>query len=317
MIKIKLNIKKFIPYIIFFIVFFSISLVVMVALKKEVEKKMTQYYSARILAIKEDNIEKEKNLQATEAQKEIKGAARILMEFSPEEIRKYQEELRQRLNMYENKVALLDKKEKEIETFKTDIEYRKSEIVSMREALEEELDFISRERIDLDKDLVAFDEGERKNLKRLSGIYASMEALKAAEVLNKLSRDTGAKVLTGMPPKKSAKILAEIDPSGAAVISEQIKKIETVDLELDETLKDRNIKKLASIYQKMDTEKAVTILRELENETAVSILSKMAEKKLAKILEIVETEEASKLIEEIRKIMKKEFQKNDERMEGA
>ncbi len=317
MIKIKLNIKKFIPYIIFFIVFFSISLVVMVALKKEVEKKMTQYYSARILAIKEDNIEKEKNLQATEAQKEIKDAARILMEFSPEEIRKYQEELRQRLNMYENKVALLDKKEKEIETFKTDIEYRKSEIVSMREALEEELDFISRERIDLDKDLVAFDEGERKNLKRLSGIYASMEALKAAEVLNKLSRDTGAKVLTGMPSKKSAKILAEIDPSGAAVISEQIKKIETVDLELDETLKDRNIKKLASIYQKMDTEKAVTILRELENETAVSILSKMAEKKLAKILEIVETEEASKLIEEIRKIMKKEFQKNDERMEGA
>ena len=39
MIKIKLNIKKFIPYILFFIVFFSISFFMMVALKKRIEKK--------------------------------------------------------------------------------------------------------------------------------------------------------------------------------------------------------------------------------------------------------------------------------------
>ncbi|MHC4455314.1 MAG: magnesium transporter MgtE N-terminal domain-containing protein, partial [Planctomycetota bacterium] len=157
----------------------------------------------------------------------------------------------------------------------------------------------------------------RKNLRRLSDIYASMEALKAAEVLSKLKHDTGAKVLTGMPSKKSAKILAEIDPSGAAIICEQIKKMQIVGSALDESLKERNIKKLAAIYQKMDTGKAVTIIQELENETAISILSRMDEKKLAKILEFVETDEASKLTEEIRKIMKKEIQKNDEKMEGA
>ncbi|MHC4455315.1 MAG: hypothetical protein ACYSWS_11600, partial [Planctomycetota bacterium] len=177
MIKIKLNIKKFIPYIIFFIIFFSISSVVMIVLKKEIEKKMSQYYSAKLLAINEENFEKEKSEKAEEGQKKIKNAARILREFSPEEIRKYQQELRQRLDMYEKKIALLDKNEKEIEAFKTDIENRKNEIASLRKELEEELEFISRERIDLDNDLVLFDEGERKNLRRLSDIYASMEAL--------------------------------------------------------------------------------------------------------------------------------------------
>ncbi len=317
MIKVKFNIKKFIPYIIFFIIIFSISSVVMISLKKEIEKKMSKYYADRLLAIEEKNYERERDEHAAEGQKKIKGAARILREFSPEEIRKYQRELQQRLDMYEKKVALLDKNEKEIETFKTDIEYRKSEIASMRKALEEELDFIGRERIDLDSDLIAFDEGERENLKRLSDIYASMEALKAAEVLSKLNHDTGAKVLSGMLPKKSAKILSEIDPSGAAVICEQIKKMQIVNSELDDSLKERNIKKLAAIYQKMDTEKAVSVIQELENETAISILSKMDKKKLAKILEFVEAEEALKLTEEIRKIMKIELQKNNEMMEGA
>ncbi len=317
MIKIKLNIKKFIPYIIFFIVFFSVSSVVMISLKKKIEKKMSEYYSARLLAIEEKNYEREKNEQAAEGQEKIKNATRILRKFSSEEIRKYQRELRQRLDMYEKKVALLDKKEKEIEGFKSDIEYRKSEIASMRKALDKELEFISRERIVLDSDLVAFDESERKNLKRLSDIYASMEALKAAEVLSKLNHDTGAKVISGMPSKKSAKILAEIDPSGAAVICEKIKKLHIVNFELDDPLKERNIKRLAAIYQKMDTEKAVTIMQELEEDTAISILSKMDEKKLAKILEFVEAEEALELTEEIRKILKKEFQKKEEKMEGA
>ncbi|MCP4268140.1 MAG: hypothetical protein GY777_21630 [Candidatus Brocadiaceae bacterium] len=317
MIKIKLNVKKFIPYIIVFIVLFSISLVVMKTLKKDIEKKMSKYYTDRLLAIEEKNYERERDEHAAEGQEKIKNAARILRKFSSEEIRKYQQELRERLDVYKKKVSLLDKKEKDLESFKTDIEYRKKEIAAMKIALEEELEFISKERIGLNSDLILFDEGERKNLKRLSDIYASMDALKAAEVLSKLNHDTGAKVLTGMPSKKSAKILAEIDPSGAAVISEQMKKMQVVNSVLDESLKEKNIKKLAAIYQKMDTEKAVTIIQELENETAISILSKMDRKKLAKILEFVEAEEALMLTEEIRKIMKMELQKNDKMMEGA
>jgi hypothetical protein len=44
----------------------------------------------------------------------------------------------------------------------------------------------------------------------------------------------------------------------------------------------------------------------------------MNEKKLAKILELVETDEASKLIGEIREIMKKETQKNNnKKLKGA
>ena len=43
----------------------------------------------------------------------------------------------------------------------------------------------------------------------------------------------------------------------------------------------------------------------------------MHEKNLARILEFVETDEASKLTEEIRRIMKKEFKKNNHGVEGA
>lgn len=317
MIKVKLNIKKFIPYILFFIVFFSISSFVMIALKKGIEKKMGQYYSTKLVEIEEEYSKKESSEQEADEQEKTKEAVRTLKGFSPEEIRKYQQELRQRIELYEKKVAFLGKKEKEIEDFEADVEMRKSEIATMRQRLGETLMLISNERIELDRDLIVFDASERKNMKRLADIYASMEALKAAEVLSKLNHDTGAKVLTGMPSKKSAKILSEFDSAAAATISEKMKRLQMLNQKGDETLKERNIKKLAAIYQKIEIEKAVSIINELENETAVSILSKMEEKSLARILEFVETDEASKLTEEIRKIMKKESQKTNDRLEGA
>jgi flagellar motility protein MotE (MotC chaperone) len=320
MIKIKLNIKKHIPYILFFIVFFSISSVAMIVLKKGIEEKLKKYYSAKLLETREKYSHNEGSGKAINEEKEKeekKEAVRMIRKFSSDEIRKYQTELRQRIDLYEKKVALLDKKEKEIEAFETDVENRKSEIASMREELDEALRFISAERIDLDSDLVVFNESERKNMKRLADIYASMEALKAADVLSKLNHDTSAKVLSGMPTKKSAKILSEFNSSGAATICEQMKNLQMVNQATGESLKGRNIKKLAAIYQEMDTEKALSIIKKLDNETAAGILSKMDKKKLAKILELVGTNEASRLTDEIRKILKKEFQKKDEKIEGA
>jgi len=320
MIKIKLNIKKHIPYILFFIIFFSVSTAAMIVLKKGIEEKLKTYYSAKLLETMEKYSHKEGGRKAVNEEKEEeekKEAVRMLRRFTSDEIRKYQMELRQRIDLYENKVALLDKKEKEIEAFETDVENRKSEIASMREKLDEALMFISAQRVDLDSELVVFNESERKNLKRLADIYASMEALKAADVLSKLHLDTSAKVLSGMPTKKSASILSEFNPSSAATISEQMKNLQIVNQASGESIKGRNIMKLAAIYQKMDTEKAVSIIKKLDNETAASILSKMDKKKLAKILELVGTNEASRLTDEIREIMKREVQKEDEKIEGA
>ena len=320
MIKIKLNIKKYIPYILFFIIFFSVSTVSMVVLKKGVEEKVRKHYSTKLLVAKKKYSYLEGSGKAINEEKEKeekKEAVREIRKFSSDEIRKYQAELRQRIDLYEKKVALLGKKEKEIEAFETDVEGRKSEIASMRGELDEALMLISTERIDLDSDLVVFNESERKNLKRLADIYASMEGLKAAAVLSKLSLDTSAKVLSGMPTKKSAKILSEFNPSGAATICEQMKNLQMVNRSSGETLKVRNVMKLAAIYQKMDTEKAVSIIKRLNNETAVSILSKMGKKKLAKILEMLGTDEATRLTDEVRKILKRESQEKDKKIEGA
>lgn len=317
MIKVKLNIKKFIPYILFFIVFFSISSFVMIALKKGIEKKMGEYYSSKILEIEEVYSKKESSQKEEIEQKKTKEAVRVLKGFSPDEIRKYQLELRQRIALYEKKFALLSKEEREIEAFKADVENRKKEMMTMRKKLDGALLLISKERIDLDRDLIVFDESERKNLKRLATIYSSMDALKAAEILSKLKNNTSAKVLTGMQSKKSAKILSAFDSTAAAAISEKMKRLQAVNKGTGETLKERNIKKLAAIYQRIETEKAVSIMKKLEYETAISILSKMNEKNLAKILEFVEADEASKLTEAIRKIMEKEFQKTSDRIKGA
>jgi flagellar motility protein MotE (MotC chaperone) len=120
-----------------------------------------------------------------------------------------------------------------------------------------------------------------------------------------------------MQSKKSAKILTEFDPAFAGRICEKMKRLQSVNKDEDETLKQRNIKKLAAIYQRIETEKAVAIIKKLKYETAVSILSKMNGKNLAKILEFVETDEASKLTEAIRKIIEKEFQKTKDEIKGA
>jgi len=310
MIKVKSNKKKLIPYVLFFIVFFSISSLVMINLKKGVEKKMAESYSSKLSEMKEKYSNKERREKEVSEQNKTREAVRAIKGFSPDEIRKYQQELKERIGLYEEKSALLRKKEREIDAFKTDVENSKKEMASMRIKLDEALLLINKERIDLDRDLIVFDESERKNLKRLADIYSSMDALKAADVLSKLKKVTSAKILTGMQAKKSAKIISEFDLAFAASISEKMKKLQIVNQDADETIKERNIKKLAAIYQKIETEKAVSIIKKLEYETAVSILSKMNEKKLAKILEFVETDEASKLTVAIRDIMKKEFQKN-------
>ena len=305
MAKAKLNKKKLIPYVLFFIIFFAISSVVMITLKKGIEKKMVGYYTSKIAEIEEEYSKKEISDKKTEEQKETKEAVRSIKGFSSEEIRKYQQELKERVALYEKKSALLRKNEREIEAFKSDVENRKKEMETMRKKLDSALLLISKERIDLDRDLIVFDESERKNLKRLAGIYSSMDALKAAEVLSKLKKITSAKVLTGMQAKKSAKILSEFDPAYAASISEKMKRLQIVNQDTDETIKERNVKKLAAIYQKIETEKAVSIIKKLDYKTAVSILSKMNEKNLAKILEFVATDEASKLTQAIRDILKK------------
>ena len=317
MIKLKLNKKKLIPLVLFFIVIFAISSYVMISLKKGIEKKMGEYYASKVLEMEEKYSKKESSDKEEVEQEKTKNAVRAIKGFSPEEIRKYQQELKQRIALYEKKSALLPKKEREIAAFKTDVENRKKEMAVMRKKLDGALLLISKERIDLDKDLIVFDESERKNLKRLADIYSSMDALKAAGVLSKLKKETSAKVLASMQSKKSAKILTEFDPAFAGRICEKMKRLQSVNKDEDETLKQRNIKKLAAIYQRIETEKAVAIIKNLKYETAVSILSKMNGKNLAKILEFVETDEASKLTEAIRKIIEKEFQKTKDEIKGA
>lgn len=234
--------------------------------------------------------------------KEIKAEKplRVFKKLYSEELNDFLIELKQRIDLYKKKAELLNRDEKEMESFKADLDIQKKELVSMREDLSKALELTSKERIALNNDLIAYTETERKNLKNLSTVYASMDASKAAQILSKLNSKTSAKVLSGIPSKKSAKILAELAPTTAVKLTKQMKKLESPGKISGESLKEKNLKKLATIYQNMEASKAVSIIEELDDQTTVSILSYMNEKKLAKILELVGAEKASDLTEKIR-----------------
>ncbi len=296
--------KKFLPYLIVFSVVFSISSLAMISLKKKIEDQQSKVFSKQLDKIKEKIVERIKQQDQPE-QSESKDVLRTFKQLSPEEINVFLAELKQRIDLYEKKSGLLIKKQKEIKSFKADMESQKKELVSIREKLTETLLLVSKERVALDNDLIVFDKNERKNLKRLGGVYSSMEASKSAVILSQLNSKTGAKILSSMPSKKAAIILTEIDPTEAAKLIEQMRKLEIMNKKPDESLKQKNLKKLAIIYQGMEADKAVSIIEKLDGETTINILSYMDEKKLAGILEFMEAEEASKLSEEIRNVIRK------------
>ena len=300
------NIKKLLFYIVVFFIIFSASSFVMITLKVRTERELGEIYSKQLL----------KQLEESERTKHLntKEALVVFRQMAPEKIDEFLLELRSRVDLYGNKIGLLDQKEKEMESFRADLAGQKEELISMRGRLSEALLLVSRERVALDNDLVVFDENERKNLKRLAVVYASMEASKAADILSQLNSETAAKVLVVMPSKKSANVLAAIVPAGAAKFTEQMRKLEITDNASGEALKQKNLKKLAAIYQGMEASRAVSVIEKLDEETVVSILSCMDEKKLAKILDLLQSEKALELTEKIRNKIK---QKGKTEIKGA
>ncbi len=289
--KKKINIKKIIPFAIVFLAVFSVSVVTMKKIKKKIEDEQQEMFSEKLEELRtKDSLEMES-----------KERRRTLKLLSPDDTSELMDELNQRVDLYIKKTGLLDKREKELELFKVDLENKKSELVSMREAYSDTMLLIGRERVALDKDLLVFDEIEQKNIKNIAVVYASMDAVKSANALRQLSGDTGAKVLVSMQPKKSAKVLEAIGPDVAAELSGKIIKLEMVKALSGEGLKTRNIKALAEVYQKMEPGKTLAVLKELDDKTVVNILSYMEEKKLAGILELMGAEEASELTDKIRK----------------
>jgi flagellar motility protein MotE (MotC chaperone) len=310
--KMKINIKQKLSLVVMFISVFLVSVFLMMIFREKIEKEQQNDFSVKLEEIKAMTPDKRGSSEPE----------RILKDLSPAETNELLEELNQRVDLYVKKFSLLEKKEKQLESFRTDLETQKKELVSMRDKFSETIMLINKERIDLDKELVVFEGIERKNIKNLAVVYASMEPSKSAEALRQLSSETGAKVLASMPSKKSAKILEEIAPDVAAELSEQMKKLEMVNSLTDEALKTINLKALAEMYQKMETVKALALLKELKDETAVNILSYMEEKKLAKIMELMGAEEASEITEKIRKKFEmrsnhKKIRSKNQKLEGV
>ncbi len=119
MIKLKLNFKKHITYILLFIITFSLSSVAMISVKKKAEERLSQVYSVKLSEVIRKNEQSKSSQEVAAAQEGIEDAVRALKAFSPIEIRDYQTELCQRIELYQKKTALLEKQEKEIDAYKS------------------------------------------------------------------------------------------------------------------------------------------------------------------------------------------------------
>lgn len=104
------------------------------------------------------------------------------------------------------------KKEEQLKLLTVEIEKKLSEMKKAQSRIEE--------LVILRKDLV------EKSIKHLVKVYASMKPTQAGPLIEKLDRDIAIQILSKMKGKEAGKILARVNPTLAARLSEAIAKRE-------------------------------------------------------------------------------------------
>ncbi|MBN1905733.1 MAG: hypothetical protein JW927_11605 [Deltaproteobacteria bacterium] len=160
----------------------------------------------------------------TTATLSIAGADVVMAQEAPQEVKKEGEKNLETLEQS------LRKKEQEL--LQKEAELKKMEVELM--PLKEEIDTRMSELNELQNSLTAYSKSlaEREKIMQdakiahLVKLYASMEAKKAADILDRLQIDTVVRILGNMKGKEAGGILAMMPPDKGAVISEKLSESE-------------------------------------------------------------------------------------------
>jgi flagellar motility protein MotE (MotC chaperone) len=183
-----------------------------------------------------------------------RAAVRPTYNAGAEEIARMTGELRSRLATVREREEQLAARKKMIELIQEDIRGERTALDELRtqikneiEALNEAVEGIEKQRGSLDEErqkiskntqemeakIVQLQKEEQDNLKKMSGMYNSMDPEIAAKILQNLAdtgkMDTAVKVLGQMQERQAAKVLAALTDAGlAAQLVEKLKSLRRV-----------------------------------------------------------------------------------------
>lgn len=122
---------------------------------------------------------------------------------------------KERLNEHEHRLELLAK----------DLDRKRQEIETTKQAVEKAWQALCQRQRDLAKDEVTFLEAEQQNLRKLGKMYESMKPDQAALAMRNLDETTAVKLLFIMSERTAGKVLGSMDTEMAAKISERMRRL--------------------------------------------------------------------------------------------
>jgi len=108
--------------------------------------------------------------------------------------------------------------EERIKILKEDLAKKTEELKKLREEINAKIKEQEEIKAQIEK-------AQSENFQRLAKIYESMPPEEAATRIEKLDDDTATALILAIKPRQAAKILANVNPEKAAVISKKIVKI--------------------------------------------------------------------------------------------
>lgn len=108
--------------------------------------------------------------------------------------------------------------EERIKILKEDLAKKTEELKKLREEINAKIKEQEAIKAQLEK-------AQSENFQRLAKIYESMPPEEAATRIEKLDDDTATTLILAIKPRQAAKILANVNPEKAAIISKKIVKI--------------------------------------------------------------------------------------------
>ena len=131
---------------------------------------------------------------------------------------------------FNTKMSNLIRKEQELKEREAALEKKEQALAPLQAEVEakiEELNELQSELTAMAKDIAEREQALKdEKINHLVTLYSSMDASKAAKIMDKLNMDTVVRILANMRGKSAGEILAAMNAEKGAIISEKLSKLE-------------------------------------------------------------------------------------------
>ncbi len=152
------------------------------------------------------------------------------MPFTGTDLALAEEEKQESEPNFDEKERMLRKKEEELKEKETALKKKEEELLPLQKEIDskiEELNELEARLTNYAKDLAEREQALKDaKIGHLVALYSSMDAAKAAAIMDKLQIDTIVLIIANMKGKSAGQILSMMDPEKGALISERLSNME-------------------------------------------------------------------------------------------